>query len=68
LYRNWGAPFSGGWMEWPAAEFNRARAATNVYIALSGYRHATDKVGWCNANPEAWELVSYVFAMREGLL
>ena len=66
--REWGAPMAGGWLDWPAADFARARVARNVYVALTGYRGAADTVAWCNANPAAWELVSHVFALREGLI
>lgn len=55
-------------MEWPAREFNLAKAARNVYIAMNGYRDATNKVQWCDDNPTAWQLVSYVLALREGLI
>lgn len=52
-------------MDWPAAEFARARAAANVYVALSGYQSATNKVIWCDTNPAGWEVVSYVFALQD---
>jgi hypothetical protein len=55
-------------MDWPAGEFTRARVAANIYVALNGYRDAANKVAWCDANPAAWELVSYVFALKEGLI
>lgn len=68
LYREWGAPYPGGWMDWPANEFARARTARNIYTAMNGYKQAFDKVAWCNDNPTGWELVSYVLALREGLI
>ncbi len=52
-------------MDYPAAEFVRARYARNVYLAMTGYRKTTDLVAWCDANPDAWELVSYIFKLRE---
>ena len=57
-------PYAGGWYDWPAREFARARAARNVYIAMTGYRDAANIVDWCNANPTAWELVSGVLSLR----
>lgn len=65
VYRAWGNPTGGGWMDWPAAEFAAARAAANVYVAMSGYRDASNKVLWCDANPAGWGVVSYVFALQE---
>lgn len=64
IYREWGAPWPGGWLDWPAADFARARYARNVYLALAGYRDAIDKVAWCDANPTAWQLVSYVWTLK----
>jgi len=55
-------------MDWPAGEFTRARVAANIYVALNGYHGAANKVAWCDENPAAWELVSYVFALKEGLI
>ena len=49
--RDWGMPHAGGWYDWPAGEFARARAARNVYIAMSGFKAAKDLPAWCNANP-----------------
>lgn len=66
LLRDWGAPYAGGWMEWPAAEFAHARVARNVYVALSGFQSAPNVVEWADRNPQAWELVSYVLSLREG--
>ncbi len=57
-------PYSGGWLDWPARDFTRARAARNVYVAMTGYKNARDIVQWCNSNPAAWELVSGVMSMR----
>ena len=65
IYREWGAPFAGGWLDWPAAEFARARYARNIYLALVGYRDAVDKVAWCDGNAAAWNLVSYVWTLKE---
>ena len=55
-------------MDWPAGEFTRARAAANIYVAMSGYTGAANKVQWCDLNPDGWLVVSYVFALQnEGL-
>ncbi len=51
-------------MDYPAAEFARARAAKNIYIAMSGFVAARDLVTWCDANPAAWDLVSYVYELK----
>lgn len=64
LFREWGPPHAGGWQEWPAREFVLARAARNVYLAMSGYKNARDIVAWTNDNPQGWELVSSVLSMR----
>ena len=64
LFRDWGQPYPTGWQEWPLREFTRARAARNVYVAMTGYKEARDVVTWCNSNPAAWELVSGVMSMR----
>lgn len=52
-------------MEYPAGEFNRARVAKNVYIAMNGFKAARDLPSWCDANPDAWDLVSYVLALKD---
>jgi len=44
------------------------RAAANIYVAMSGYTGAANKVQWCDLNPDGWKVVSYVFALQnEGL-
>jgi hypothetical protein len=58
LMRDWGSPYAGGWLDWPAGEFARARAARNVYVAMSGFKAAKDltrmvqrqprRMGHCN--------------------
>jgi hypothetical protein len=52
-------------MDYPAAEFARARAAKNVYLAMSGFKQASDLVAWSDANPEAWAVVSYVLELKD---
>ena len=64
-FNEWGGPYPGGWMDWPAAEFARARVARNVYMALSGWRDTKNAVEWANANPTAWELVTYVMTLKD---
>ena len=64
-FREWGAPYAGGWLDYPAAEFARARAAKNVYIAMNGFKAARDLPTWCDANPDAWNLVSYVLGLKQ---
>ena len=64
--REWGTPHSGGWLEWPARDYARARAARNVYVAFQGWHDTKNAAQWCNDNPAAWELVSSVMAMKEG--
>lgn len=34
---------------------------------MTGYAQADDVVAWCNANPDAWNLVTYVWTLREEL-
>jgi hypothetical protein len=62
--RDWGMPHEGGWLDWPAREFALARAARNVYIAMTGFKSARNLADWCNANPPAWEIVSGILAMK----
>ena len=62
--RDWGAPYDGGWLGWPAGEFARARAARNVYVAMSGFKTARDLPAWCDANPAAWNIVTMVLNMK----
>jgi len=64
LLREWGPPYEGGWRDWPAGEFARARAARNVYLSMKGYRDAKDLPAWADANPQAWELVTKILDMR----
>jgi len=58
-------PHEGGWLDWPAREFSLARAARNVYVALTGYRNARNIVQWCDANPQAWELVAHIMSLKQ---
>lgn len=58
-------PHEGGWLDWPAREFFLARAARNVYVAMTGYRNAKKVVEWCDANPQAWDLVAHIMSLKE---
>ena len=64
LMRDWGSPYAGGWLDWPAGEFARARAARNVYVAMSGFKAAKDLPAWCNANPAGWDIVTMILNMK----
>lgn len=59
-----GATLEGGWLDWPAGEFARARAARNVYVAMSGFKDAKDLPAWCDNNPAAWNIVTMVLNMK----
>jgi hypothetical protein len=50
--------------DWPAGEFARARAARNVYVAMSGFKAAKDLPAWCNANPAGWDIVTMILNMK----
>ena len=64
LFRDWGQPYPGGWLDWPAREFTRARAARNVYVAMTGHKDAEDVVTGCQRNPAGWGLGSSVMGME----
>lgn len=54
-------------MNWPAREFVLMRVARNTFRAYHGYRRAADKVDWIESNPDAWDVVETVVALREGI-
>lgn len=54
-------------MAWPARPFVLMRAARNFYYAYDAYRRAPDKVDWIDTNPQAWDVVEVIIALREGI-
>ncbi len=50
----------------PIGELQAVKTAAYAHAALSGYKHATGRtVKWAEQNPEAWEFVAEVLAVRK---
>lgn len=67
LIKQFGDPYGGGWMNWPAGTMERMRLVRNVYEAYRGWLNASNKAAWTTANPVSWEIVSDIISMRGGL-
>jgi len=60
-YERWGI---GDIMQLPAGLLPRINLALNHYHAINGYLSATKVTQWTNANPQAWDIVSWVISQR----
>jgi hypothetical protein len=62
--RDWGDPYGGGWMRWPAQLMVRLRWTRNVYNAWRDYTRSDNRVKWLNEHPGGAEIVSLVKSYR----
>jgi hypothetical protein len=62
--RDWGDPWAGGFMRWPAQLFTRVRLVRRIYETYRAYTRAENRVEWTNTNPGAAEIVGIVKQYR----
>lgn len=62
--RDWGDPWGGGWMRWPARLFVRLRLVRNVYNAWQGYAKAENRVEWLKKHESGAGIVGMVKELR----
>ena len=61
-YEKWGI---GNLMQLPAGLLPRMNTVLSFYHSLQNYRSATNRtVAWAKANPDQWELVTFVIDQR----
>lgn len=65
--KQWGSPYGGGWMEWPAGLVNKMSVISNYTRAIQLYDTYSKQKGWVDANPQIFELVTDIWNWRKEL-
>jgi hypothetical protein len=71
--QRYGAPYGGGWMEWPLKWLKPVETALNVYNALTAVNDATSRlegdalVKWNERNKRTLQACLSIHAIREEL-
>lgn len=53
--RDYGAPFDGGWLSWPAGYIAKIRLVGRVYNSVKAFSAHPNDAEWLKKNETAWE-------------
>ena len=64
MIKEYGSPWPGGWLEWPAGLASKMTTALAYSQAIRYYRQHAHQKGWVDANQHIFKLVSAVWQWK----
>jgi len=65
MIKEYGSPWPGGWLEWPAGLATKMTTAQAYAQAIRYYRQYSRQKGWVDSNPGIFKLVTTVWSWKK---